>query len=81
MHVKFYIYVDAINCLYFVTQKAISKKIINLDAEEVVFAVKIIDLDVEVFTKKRMMVFVFMIYSSNIYTKIASINQNTMILL
>ena len=46
----------------------------NLDIEKVSFAVKIIDLDTEVFIGKKMVVFVFKINASNIYTAMIWIN-------
>lgn len=46
----------------------------NLDAEGVVFIIKIIDLDVEMFVEKIMVALVFEIDSSSIYIAIALIN-------
>lgn len=67
MHIEVY-------CIYFVIQKAIFEKKINLDTEKVVSAIKIIDLDTEVFTEKTIIAFVFEIDSSNIHIKIALID-------
>lgn len=74
MHVKFYIYVDNIDCICLVTQKAASEKIIDLDTKEVVSAMKIIDLNIEVSAEKTMVTFIFEIDDSGIYTTMALIN-------
>ena len=52
----------------------------DLDAEEVVFAVKIIGLDTEVFAKKIMVALVFGINSGGIYMAMVSMNQDTTML-
>lgn len=54
---------------------------INLDIQEVVVAIKIFDLDVEVFTKKIIVALIFEIECNSIYTAIILMNQNTMVLL
>lgn len=53
---------------------------IDLNAEKVISAIKIIDLDTQVSAQKIMVVFVFEINSGNIYIEIALINQDTIVL-
>lgn len=55
-------------------QKTAFEKIMNLNTEKVVFAIKIIDLDAEVFVKKKMVTLVFEIYGSGIYIAMTLIN-------
>ena len=73
--------VDTVNCVLFVTQKATSKKIIDLDAKKVVSAMKIIYLDAEVSIEKIMVALVFEIDVGNIHTTMTLMNQNTTLLL
>lgn len=47
---------------------------INLDAKKIIFAKKIIDFKIKIFTKKRIIVLIFEIYNSNIYIIIVLIN-------
>lgn len=56
------------------TQKATFKKIIDLDAKKVVSAVKIINLDTEVFIKKIIVIPIFEIDDSSIYIAMTLIN-------
>lgn len=62
-------------------QKAASEKMMGLNAEKVVFNVKIIDLNTEVSVKKIIVAFIFKIDCSAIYTAIILINQDIMVLL
>lgn len=69
-------------------QKAISKKTIDLNAKKMIFAIKIINLDIEemasivkmidlntkMIAEKTMIAFIFEINSGNIYMAIALIN-------
>ena len=43
--------------------------------------IEIIDLDIEIFTKKIVVAFIFKIKDNDIYVRIALINQNTIVLL
>lgn len=52
----------------------------NLNIEKVLFAVKIINLNIKVFIKKKLVAFVFKINSNNIYTAMISINQDIIVL-
>ena len=54
---------------------------IDLDTKEMVSAVKIIDLDTEVFAEKIMMALVFEIDGGDIYMEMALMNQDTIVLL
>ena len=69
------------DCIRFVIQKVISKKIMDLNIKEMVFAIKIIDLDAEGFAEKIMVALIFKIDGSGIYTAITLMNQNTIVLL
>ena len=62
------------------TQKTIFEKMINLDTKKIISMIKIIDLDIEIFTKIIIIVFNFEINSNSIYIKIVLINQNIIIL-
>lgn len=53
---------------------------INLVIEKIVFIIKIIDLNIMIFTKKIIIALIFEINSKNIYIKKVLINQNTIIL-
>lgn len=55
-------------------QKATSEKIIDLDAKEIELAMKIINLDAEVFTEKIMVTLVFEIDGGHIYMVMILIN-------
>lgn len=48
---------NAVDYVRLVTQKAASGRMMDLDAEEVMFVIKIIDLDAEVFAEKAMVAF------------------------
>lgn len=48
--------------------------IIDLNTKEIVFARKIIDLDIELSNKKRIITFVFKINNSDIYIAMILIN-------
>lgn len=61
-------------------QNASSKKMIDLDIKEVIFAVKIIDLNAEISTEKVMVVFIFEINCVDIYIAMTLVNQNTIVL-
>lgn len=52
----------------------------DLDAKEVVSTLKTIDLDIEIFAEKTIMTLVFNINGSGIYTIMALINQDIMVL-
>ena len=65
---------DTIDCVGLVTQKAASKKIRSLDAEEVVSTLKIIDLDSKVYAEKTKIALVFKINSGNIHIAMILIN-------
>lgn len=54
---------------------------IDLDAKEIMFAIKIIGLNAEIIAEKIMMTLVFEINSSNIHIVITLINQNIILLL
>ena len=62
-------------------QKTASEKMIDLDAEEVVSAVKIIYLDAEVSVEKTMVALVFEIDVGGIHTAMTLMNQDTTVLL
>ena len=53
---------------------------INLKAEEMVFAMKIIDLNTEIFAEKIMVALIYEIDGSNIYMVMTLINQNIIVL-
>lgn len=72
--------VNTIDCIYFVIQKAISKQMINLNAKKIVFAIKIINLDAEMFIEKVIVAFVFKINGGSIYMVMILINQDIMML-
>ena len=63
------------------TQKAVSEKMIDLDAKEVVSAVKIIYLDVEIPIEKIMVALVFEIDSGDIHIAMILMSQDTTVLL
>lgn len=65
---------DTVDCVGFITQKAVSKKIRSLDVEEVVYTLKIIDLDTKVSAEKTKMALVFKINSSDIHIAMTLIN-------
>ena len=52
----------------------------ELDAEEVVSAIKIIDLNTEISAEKVMMALIFEIDGGSIYIAMVLINQDTMVL-
>lgn len=54
---------------------------INLNTKKMVSDIEIIDLDIEIFTKKIVVAFIFKIKDNDIYVRIALINQNTIVLL
>lgn len=56
------------------TQKTTSEKMIDLNIKEVVFTIKIFDLDAEVFAKKAMIALVFEIDDGSINMAMALIN-------
>ena len=62
------------------TWKVTLERIIDLDAENVVFAVKIIYLDANVSSEKIMMALVFEINVGSIYIAITLINQDITVL-
>ena len=62
------------------TQKAASKKMIDLDAKKIVSTVKIIYLDAEVSVEKTMVALVFEINTSSIHTAMTLINQDIIVL-
>ena len=62
------------------TQKAASKKMMDLDVEEMVSAMKIIDLDAEVSAEKVMVALVFEIDGGNIHMAMILMNQDTTVL-
>lgn len=53
---------------------------IDLNTKEVVFTMKIINLNIKVSIKKIIVDFVFEIDSNNIYIKMALINQDIIVL-
>lgn len=62
------------------TQKPVSEKMIDLDAEEGVFVIKIIDLDIKMSAEKTIIALVFDIDGSSIYTIMVLMNRNTIVL-
>ena len=56
------------------SQKAIFEKIIDLDAKEIIFVIKIIDLDAKVFAKKIIVALIFKIDGVAIYMTMVLIN-------
>lgn len=54
---------------------------IGLDIKKVVFAIKIIDLDTEVFAEKTMVALVFEIDGNSIHMEMTLINEDTIGLL
>ena len=62
------------------TQKAAFERMKNLDAKEVVSAMKIIDLDAEISAEKAMVPLIFEIDGGGIYMAMALMNQDTTIL-
>ena len=62
------------------TQKAASERMMDLDVEEVVFAVKIIGLDAEMSADKAMVALVFEIDGGGIYMAMVLMNQDTTLL-
>ena len=61
-------------------QKAAFEKMMDLDAKEVVFAVKIIGLDAEVSVEKAMVALVFEIDGSGIHMAMTLMNQDITVL-
>lgn len=53
---------------------------IDLDAEKIIFAIKINNLNTEISAKKAMVALVFEIDNGNIHIAMALLNPNTMIL-
>lgn len=74
MYIKFCVQTDTVYYVHLIIEKAASKKIKGIDTEKVISAIKIIDLDAEVFTKKTKMAFVFKIDGGNIHMAIILIN-------
>lgn len=62
------------------TQKAASEKMMDLDAKERVFVIKIIDLDIKMSAKKTIIALVFEINGSSIYTVMVLMNRDTIVL-
>ena len=62
------------------TRKAAFEKMMDLDAEEMVSAVKIIDLNAKVSTEKAMVALVFEIDGGGIHMVMALMNKNTTVL-
>lgn len=62
-------------------RKAASEKIINLNIEEVVSAIKIIYLDAEMFVEKTIVAFIFEMNGSGIHTAIILMSQDITVLL
>lgn len=82
MYIEFLILVDTVNCVRLIIQKATSKKMIDLNVgEDLVSAVKIINLDAEISVEKIIVVLIFEIDSNGIYTVMILMNQNTIVLL
>lgn len=52
----------------------------DLNAEEIAFVIKIIDLDTKIFAEKTMVPLVFKIDNSNIHIVMVLINQDTTVL-
>ena len=73
--------IDTINCICLVIQKTAFEKMIDLDVEEIVSAMKIMYLDAEVFVEKIMVALVFEIDIGSIYTAMTLMNQDTIMLL
>lgn len=63
-----------VDCIRFMTQKAASKMIINLDIKKMVSVVKIINLDAKVSIKKIMVTLIFEIERGGIYTRMTLMN-------
>lgn len=59
---------DTIDYVRLVIHKAFFEKMMDLNIEKVLFVVKIIDLDTEIFIRKKLVAFLFKIDGSNIYT-------------
>ena len=72
--------IDTADYAYCVTQKTVFEKI-NLDTEEVVFAIKIINMDTEMSAEKIIVSLGFEIDSIRIYMVITLINQDIIMLL
>lgn len=62
-------------------QKAAFEKIIGINIEEVMFVVKIINLAIEISTKKTIGILIFEIDGGSIHTKMALMNQDIIVLL
>lgn len=62
------------------TQKATAEKILDLDVEKVMSAIKIIDLDAKMSTEKAMVALIFEIDGSGIYIAMTLMNQDTTVL-
>lgn len=80
MHIKICLEFNIINFGYLIIQKAVFKKIIDQNIEKIIFVIKIIDLNIKVFVKQKIIILVFKIDSNNIYKKMALIDQDTIIL-
>ena len=65
--------IDIVVYIYLKIQKAAFEKI-YLNADKMVFLIKIIDLDTELFTKKTIVGLVFEIDGGNIHTAITLMN-------
>lgn len=74
VYFEFCIQVNTVDCIRFMTRKTVFKKMMDLDAEEMVFVMKIIDLNAEVFAEKIIVALVFEINGGGIYTVMALIN-------
>lgn len=72
--------VDIVDYIRLMIQKAAFEKIFDLDAKKKVFVIKIIDLNVELSAEKIMVALVFEIDSNYIYTKMALINEDIIVL-
>lgn len=72
--------VNTVDCVCFVTQKAAFEKMRNLDTKEMVFDMKIMDLNTEVSAKKIIVTLIFEIDSSGINMAMTLINQKIMVL-
>lgn len=54
--------------------KVVDEMIIGLHIEEIVFTMKMIDLNIKIFIEKTKIVFIFEIDSNNVYIEIALID-------